>query len=172
MQRFHRWEEFVVHNLSGGNVNSRRKNVVARLAAIDVVVRMRPSKMPDNLIRTHVCGCPAAGLENIDDELVIVLTASHFLSRGFNGGDEIRQQNAQSPVDPRRHGFDQSEGTDEGPGKSALAKRISPIVSCSMRNASLVLFSISASSANQMRIVTLTTFWKSYGDQTKPLMSY
>jgi hypothetical protein len=91
MQRLHRWEEFVVHNFSGRNVNGRRKNVVARLATIDVVVRMRPSKMPDNLIGIHVCGCPAAGLENIDDELVIVLAASHFLSRGFDGGGEIRR---------------------------------------------------------------------------------
>lgn len=59
------------------------EHVVAGLAAIDVIVGVRTRQAPDHLVDVHVRGCAAAGLENVDGELIIIRALDHFLGGGF-----------------------------------------------------------------------------------------
>jgi len=101
-------QELVLHKLDGGNVDGRRDNVVAGLASIDVVVRIRRGEIPNNLINIHVRRRSAAGLEYIDYELAVVLPARHFVRCGFNGARKIRRHDSHLPVDLGCRSFDQS----------------------------------------------------------------
>ena len=60
---------------------ARGNHVVARLPAIHIVIGMRAGEVSDHLVGVHVGGRAAAGLKNIDDELVVVPPLHHLFGR-------------------------------------------------------------------------------------------
>ena len=56
-------------------------HVVAGLPAIHVVVGMRAGQPADHLVGVHVGGGAAAGLKDVDRELVVVPPCHHFFRR-------------------------------------------------------------------------------------------
>ena len=86
-------------------------HVVARLPAIHVVVRMRPGQTPDDLVGVHVGGRAAAGLKDVDRELIVVPALDDLFRGAFDLGP---------PVDFRRRALDQPQRADEAPRESAV----------------------------------------------------
>ena len=54
MQVRHRREQLTVDDLCGGHMYRGRDHIVARLAAIDVVIRMGTGKTGDHFVRVHI----------------------------------------------------------------------------------------------------------------------
>ncbi len=75
----------MVHAVGGGEVDSGGEDVVAGLAAIDVVVGMRAGEAGDDLVGVHVGGGAAAGLVDVQREMVVVLAGGDGVGRGFDG---------------------------------------------------------------------------------------
>ena len=82
VQSLKRREQFPLDRFKRGDVNRRRNHVIARLAHVDVVVRMDSlaaslfaenfqGSVGDNFVGVHVGGSPGSGLENIHDEFLI-----------------------------------------------------------------------------------------------------
>src|SRR5438105_732965 len=108
---------------AGGDVDCRWNHIVAGLAAVDVIVGMRLREVADYLVGVHVGGCSAAGLEDIDDELIIVPSGGDFVSGLLDGGGQILRQLARAAVDSRGGAFDQTESSDEGALETQAADR-------------------------------------------------
>ena len=117
----HRRQENLVRRCRRRNVDGRRKNIVARLPAVHMIVGMRAGQMADHLVGVHVGGGAAAGLENVDDELIVVIAASYGVSRFCDGCGQVRGQLSKLAVDSRGGAFDQSERSNEGSGKTQSA---------------------------------------------------
>ena len=96
VQRPQRRDQLVAQGQRGGDVDRRRDHVVARLAHIDVVIRMhaqtnlRTVFVPlteqldrtagDDLVGVHVSGSPRAGLEDINGKLAVPRTIDHLIA--------------------------------------------------------------------------------------------
>ena len=116
-ERGHGREQILVDGGGGGDVEGGGEHVVARLAAIDMVVGMRAGEAADHLIGVHVRGGAAAGLKDIDDELAVVGSRGYGFGGVLNGGGEIAGQFTQGSVDLGGGCFDLPEGAQEGPGE-------------------------------------------------------
>ena len=86
-----------------------------------MIVGMRLGEVADHLVGVHVGGGAAAGLENVDHELIVVLAGGDFFGGFFDGGREIRRQLAEPAVHVRRRALDQAERADERPRKTQTA---------------------------------------------------
>ena len=70
--------------------------------------RGRPCR--DHLVRVHVGGGAASGLEDVDDELGIVAALHHLLRGCFDGAGDRRWEGPDLLVGPRRGELHQLEG--------------------------------------------------------------
>lgn len=112
-----------MNQLGGCNVYGRGDNIVARLAAIDVIIRMRGRKPGDHLVRIHVGGCSAAGLENIDHKFRIELTGGDAVRGGGYAGCYLSGDLAQFSIYTRSGGFDEPQCANERPCETEAADR-------------------------------------------------
>ena len=67
----------------------------------------------DHLVGVHVRRGAAAGLEDVEHELVVVLALGHGLGRTDDGRAELGGEQAEIHVDLGRGLLDQAEGPDE-----------------------------------------------------------
>jgi len=106
VQLNHRRNEAALDSFQRGQMNRSRYGVVARLAAVDVVIGMDqlpaalaaeqfPGAIGDDLVGVHVGRSAGAGLENIQDELAVPLAINDLLGRLDNGGGQFRFEIAQ-----------------------------------------------------------------------------
>ena len=74
--------------VEGGEVHGRGKDVVGRLAEVDVVVGVDAlaGEVGDDLVGVHVRRRPRAGLEDVDRELLVVAAVCDL---GGGGGDAL-----------------------------------------------------------------------------------
>lgn len=112
-----------MNQLGGCNVYGRGNNIVARLAAIDVIVRMRGRKPGDYLVCVHVGGGSAAGLEDVDHKFRIELTGGDAVRGGGNAGRFLSGDLAQFSVHTRSGRFDKPQGPNERPREAEAADR-------------------------------------------------
>ncbi len=99
-EAFERGDEPTRGEAGGGDVERGRDDVVARLTAVDVVVRMdacRPAgrgeadlgEAGDHLVRVHVRGGAGSGLEDVEGKMIVVPPLRHL---GGRGGDRFRHR--------------------------------------------------------------------------------
>ena len=94
-------------------MNGRRDHIVAGLPAIHVIVGMRFRQMPDHLVGVHVGGRAAAGLKNIDYELIVVPARRHLFGCFFDRRGQLRRQLPDASIHACRRALDQSQRTNE-----------------------------------------------------------
>ena len=112
-----------MHGFSGGYMNGGRENVVARLSAIDFIVRVRLRQVTDHLVGVHVGGSAAAGLKDVNDKLVIIGAAGHLFGSALDGFGPFGGQMAQFTVYFRRGALEESQRAYESAGQSQSADR-------------------------------------------------
>ena len=97
--------------LERGGVHGRREHVVRALAHVDVVVRVRAvaGEVGDHLVGVHVRRGARAGLEDVDRELVVVLAGRHRVGGGGDAPGQLRVEEPQVGVDPRRGALDPAQ---------------------------------------------------------------
>ncbi len=125
-------DELLFYLRQGGQVDRRGDDVVGGLAQVDVVVgvdelggalaaQQLRSAVGDDLIGVHVGGSAGAGLEDIDDELIVQLTVGH-LARGLpDRRGDLGVQEAQVGVDAGGGPLDQAQNADEGAAEAEAA---------------------------------------------------
>src|SRR5581483_11473877 len=91
----------------GGN------DVVRRLPAIDVVIRVRLRNRADHLVGVHVGRGAAAGLENVDREMIVELAIGDATGSGPNAFGGFFGKVPEIGVDLRGGAFDQAHGANE-----------------------------------------------------------
>jgi hypothetical protein len=75
----------------------------------------------DDLIRIHICGCAGAGLENVDNKMVVEFAVNNLLGSADNRPAYFFVEEAQVHIGARGCQFDQAEGTNEFARKSKAA---------------------------------------------------
>ena len=116
--------EFYSNAVRGGDLYSRRDDVVGGLTAIDVVVGMNHAgadlaaenlrrAIGDDLVCVHVGGRAGASLEDIEHEMVVMLAVHDFLRGRFNRRRCLQRDAAEFLVDLCGGALDQREGPDE-----------------------------------------------------------
>ena len=135
LQGGERGEEIAGEHHRGGHVNGGRDHVVGRLAEVDVVVGVDRAARPegaaeqldravaDHLVGVHVGRGAAAGLEDVDHELVVEPALRHLLGRRRDRAGQACVEQAQVGVDHGRPGLDQAERADEVAGEPQRADR-------------------------------------------------
>src|SRR6185295_7603311 len=101
------------------------KNVVRRLTAVDVVVRMNEAPLAalaaqklagavgENLVDVHVGLGSTSRLPNDEGKFVVVLAGQHLVGRLDDGPSLFHVEGAEVEVDERGGLFHQSEGVDQ-----------------------------------------------------------
>src|SRR5258708_3885153 len=113
LQLTHGGREIVFDQLDSRNVHGAGKHVVARLSEVDVVVWMRLCEMRDDLVGVHVGGSSAAGLEDIDYELAVVVACGDAIGPSLNSRRDGRVERSELCVDNGGTGLDETERLDK-----------------------------------------------------------
>jgi hypothetical protein len=125
-------QQVLVEGLTGGDVERRGHHVVGRLAVVDVVVGVDrvpagPAQLAgparDHLVGVHVCRGARAGLEDVDDEVVVQAAIRHLPGGGPDVAGDPGIERAELGVRCRRRLLDDSQRPDEVPGKALAAHR-------------------------------------------------
>ncbi len=126
-------QESILHHARGGDVHRRREDVVRRLAAVDVVVRVDEAcfaplatedfarAVGEHLVHVHVRLRAAARLPNDEGEFVVVLAGQNFVGRGDDGAALFRIERSKVEVDEGGGLFDERERVDQR-ARHALAR--------------------------------------------------
>ena len=136
----HRGQQVVGHLAERGQVDGRREDVVRRLAHVHVVVRVDPvaGEVRDHLVGVRVRRGARAGLEDVDRELVVVLAGGDRVTGGGDPLRDLRVEQAELRVDPRRGGLDPPQPAHDGdgnrlPGDGEVGDRLAGLLSPKLR---------------------------------------
>jgi hypothetical protein len=110
-QLVERRQEAVDELVEGGEVHSRREDVVRRLAHVHVVVRMHAlaGEDGDDFVRVHVRRGPRARLEHVDGKLVVELAVRDAIRGSGDPLCLVLVEETQVSVHARRGGLDATE---------------------------------------------------------------
>ena len=112
-----------------------RDHVVARLAHVDVIVRMnvlarsnrfaRKLRAPvgDDFVRVRVRARAGAGLKNVERKMVVEFSFHNLLGCRHNQRRALGIEQTEIMIDLRGRPFDQTQRADERSGKSITAYR-------------------------------------------------
>src|ERR1019366_5703211 len=101
--------------------------------SIHVIVGMSAGQAPDYLVGVHIRGGAAAGLEDVDRELTVVVPFHNLFGRSFDSGRESRRKMAQAAVYVCRDALDQSQRSNKGSRETLAADRKVLDGSCRLR---------------------------------------
>ena len=124
VQFVQRGNELMHDGIQRRQMNGRGNDVVARLAAIDVVVRMNrfvaafaaedlAGAVGDHLVRVHVGGGAGTGLENIHHKLMVPFAVDDLLRGLLDGRRNFRRHVTQTGIRGGRVLLDQAQRADE-----------------------------------------------------------
>ena len=92
-----------------------------RVAAPTAVQLARP--VGDHLVGIHVGRGAGAGLEDVDDKLVVMIPGNHLLGSPDDDIGLLRVEDPQVPVDDRSSALDQTECPDESAPETQIRYR-------------------------------------------------
>jgi hypothetical protein len=124
-----RRDEVVDDGVCRGNVNARRKHVIARLAGIHVVVRVDlpaqaiAGERRQHLVHVHVAARPGPRLEHVDRELAVPPAGGHLLGGCRYGLGDVIVHDAEFRIDGGSRCFDSCHGSDLGRFERRAADR-------------------------------------------------
>src|SRR5699024_3727763 len=98
------WNQVIDGSFGRSNVGCGREGVIGRLTHVHVVVRVQLntvllSEGSDDLVGVHVGRSTGTGLEDIDRELIVVLTGGNFLACRDDGVGDFRVERSGVLVD-------------------------------------------------------------------------
>ena len=129
----HRGEEAVVDGAQGRDVNRSGDHVVGGLPDVHVVVRVHgitgtavasqhfDSAIGDHLVCVHIGRCAGTGLEDIDNELVVVPAVCDLRCRLTDGVGKVLVEQSEIGVDLGRRELDLADSLNEGTWKAEIA---------------------------------------------------
>ena len=121
--------------LRRADVDGGWDHVVARLPHVDVVVRMHrlaradrfagelATAIGDDLVGVRVRARAGARLENVERKMFVELALNHFLRGLHDERAAIAHRAARVVIGLRGGPLEQTEGANEGPGKTITADR-------------------------------------------------
>ncbi len=129
-----RRDEALVREAQEGDVKGGGDDVVGGLAAVDVVVGVDEffaalaaeefgGAIGDDFVGVHVGGGAGAGLEDVDDEVVVELAGDDFVGGTADGICDVGGDAAEFLVHGGRVFFDEAEGSDECTGEAMVGDR-------------------------------------------------
>ncbi len=122
-----RRDEVPKQRAGDGDVHRRGEHVVGGLRCVHVIVRVHRAaerggcEVGEHLVHVHVGGRAAAGLVDVDRELVAVLARDDAVGRRDDGVGDRRVDDAQLPIDDRGGALHARERDDLG-GLETLAR--------------------------------------------------
>ena len=130
-----RRQQVVRRLIESGEVNSRREDVVRRLAHVHVVVGVDvlACEGRDHLVRVHVRRSARAGLEDVDRKLVVELARGNAIGGGRDALGLIGVEQAQLGVGARGGGLDPAQPAGDRRWGSAGRRRGSSRPPCASR---------------------------------------
>ena len=127
--------ETVLELFRRADVDRGWDHVVARLAHVDVIVRVDrilrtdrfagelAAAVRDHLVRVRVRARAGTGLENIEREMLVEFAFHDFFRRLDDEGGAMRIEQAEIGVRLRGRPFEKAKRANEWPGKSLAADR-------------------------------------------------
>ena len=127
VQFFQRRHETIFQLFGRADVNGGWDHVVARLAHVDVIVRMNglaradrfagelAAAVRDHFVRVRVRARAGTGLENVEREMFVELALDHFFRRLDDERAAMGVEQTEIVIRLRRGPFDQTERANERP---------------------------------------------------------
>ena len=129
----HPRQQVVLDLLGGGDVHGRGEGVVGGLPAVDVIVGMDRAlraelaaieldgAVGDHLVGVHIRLGAAAGLPDVEREVVVELARDHFLRRPGDELDLVLGQHPELTVGQGGGLLEDAESTDQRPRKMIVS---------------------------------------------------